>query len=79
MTTEAKFYSVILFEDEIKAAAQAVKHFYTVVTGENPSREEAEAAAQELFKSCYVALDGAEKEGAVLLLGRKPVGFDNIV
>lgn len=67
-TERIKF--VILLEDEVRIAAKALACVFAM-TKETP-QEDFAAAAKEAMQACKAALDGAENDSCVLLLGRNP-------
>jgi hypothetical protein len=70
MTAKATYEMVVMFEDEIRQAAKCVRAFMDLP--EDAAAADLEAASTKLLQACMVALDGADADGAVLLLGRKP-------
>ena len=74
MTAIAKMECVILFEDEIRIAAKLVKQFFDMP--QDATDEEYSAAAKTTFMAFATALNRAEEDDVVLLLGRKPAPVD---
>lgn len=66
MTAKVAYNVVILFEDEVRAAARLMAGLFA----EERSLSADEAIA--IIKACHCALQGAEVDDALLLLGRKP-------
>jgi hypothetical protein len=73
MTAKGSYKTIILFEDEVRAAAKACSALRNLPAG--APDEEFQAAARAVLDACIVALDGAEDDAACVLLGRKPASF----
>lgn len=66
MTAKATYNLVVLFDDEVRLAARLLRAFFE--TGQDLSADE----AVQIIEACHCALQGADAEDAVLVLGRKP-------
>ena len=69
MAAGTKVNFVILFEDEVRAAAKAVRRMHEMP--EDVPQEEFSQAAHEAFAACFAALNQADRDDVVLMLGRK--------
>lgn len=75
MVTRTKMDCVVLFEDEVRAAAKLLRQFFDLSNndkGESVTDDQYQAAGAAAIRAAYVALDGAENDAAIVLLGRKP-------
>lgn len=66
MTANATYNLVVLFDDEVRLAARLLRAFFE--TGQDLSADE----AVQIIEACHCALQGADADDAVLMLGRKP-------
>lgn len=70
-TATVKTKMVVLWADEIRLAAQALKRVHEIPDG--TPEAEADALVRAFVNAAWCALDGAEDEDAVLLLTTKPI------
>lgn len=66
MTAKAEYRVIVLFEDELRLAARLLSGFF------DKDRDLTSEEAVGIFEACHCALQGADDEGAVLVMGRKP-------
>ena len=67
MSAKTEYRCVVLFEDEVRAAAKLLAGFF------DPARDPTGEEAISIIEACYAALQGAEDDSAVVMLGRKPI------
>jgi len=68
VSAKTEYRCVVLFEDEVRAAAKLLAKFFEPAA-RDPTGEE----AISIIEACYAALQGAEDDSAVVMLGRKPI------
>lgn len=62
MSTMGKVEVLILWDEEIRIAAKALKRFHDMTTDVSASNEDMRDAATSMYRACYAALDGAWDE-----------------
>lgn len=72
MSDAAKFNAVILWGDELRAAAKAMHAYQAASSDASTSDAEMEAAIATLVNTCWTALNGAWDDDCALLLATKP-------
>lgn len=70
MTAKTTFRAVILFEDEVRTAAKLLHALESMP--DNVPNDEYISAVRVALSAAFVALQGADDDGATVLLGRKP-------
>lgn len=68
MSAGAKMDCVVLFEDEIRIAAKAIEHACDLKDASDQARQDAWSEAME---ACMVALAGAERDDAALMMASR--------
>lgn len=74
MTDRAKVKVLVLWEEEIRVAAQALEQLDGLLkANDDKLTEEVLAGIQDALIACDAALLGAQDESAALVLSRRPV------
>jgi hypothetical protein len=66
VSAETSYRVIVLFEDEIRQAARLLRGFF------DAERELTADEAVGIIQACFTAIQGAEDDEAVIVLGRKP-------
>lgn len=73
MAAEANMKMVVLYEDEVRAAAKAIDQVRELMASESADEEAMDEAWTTAMRACMVALSGAEDTEATLVLANKDV------